>query len=102
MTNLLCDSIDFATKFEEDKKSETYSVQFKQQIKTRVLARITLHSLRLVLPRTSLVFLKIPACLYNSTMHSARFFYFFTLSSAFDLASQSINNSWRNSKQKFT
>ena len=27
---------------------------------------------------TSLVFLKIPACLYNSTMHSDAFFYFFT------------------------
>ena len=44
MTNLLCDSIDFATKFEEDRKSETCSVQFKQQIKTRMLARITLHT----------------------------------------------------------
>jgi len=43
MTNLLCDSIDFATKFEEDRKSETCSVQFKQQIKTRILAGITLH-----------------------------------------------------------
>ena len=27
---------------------------------------------------TSLVFLKIPACLYNSTMHSDAFFYFLT------------------------
>ena len=45
MTNLLCDSIDFATKFEEDRKSETCSVQFKQQIKTRILAGITLHKI---------------------------------------------------------
>ena len=44
MTNLLCDSIDYGTKFEEDRKSETCSVQFKQQIKTRILAGITLHN----------------------------------------------------------
>ena len=31
--------------------------------------------LRLVPLCTSLVFLKIPACLYNSTMHSARFLF---------------------------
>ena len=32
MTNLLCNSIDYATKFEEDRKSQTCLVQFKQQI----------------------------------------------------------------------
>ena len=31
--------------------------------------------LRLVLLRTFLVLLKIPACLYNSKMHSARFLF---------------------------
>ena len=31
--------------------------------------------LQLVLLRTSLVFLKISACLYNSTMYSARFLF---------------------------
>ena len=38
-------SSDYATKFEEDRKSETCSVQFKQQIKTQILAGITLHTL---------------------------------------------------------
>ena len=32
---------------------------------------------REVLLRTSLVFLKIPACLYNSTMQEEQVFYFF-------------------------
>ena len=36
----------------------------------------SLH-LRLALLRTSFVFLKIPACLYNSTMHEEQVFYFF-------------------------
>ena len=31
----------------------------------------------LVLFRTSLVFFKIPTCLYNSTMHSARFLFLY-------------------------
>ena len=35
--------------------------------------------LRLVLLLSSLVFLKIPACLYNSTMHEEQAFYFFFL-----------------------
>ena len=33
--------------------------------------------LRLVLLRTSLLFLKIPACLHNSTMHSARYLFLY-------------------------
>jgi len=58
---------------------------------TRVLYRVIMHAayvmslnargFLLAAPRaslcTSLVFLKLPACLYNSIMHSDAFFYFF-------------------------
>ena len=49
-----------------------FTIHFIKEIKNLFLERC----LRLVLLRTSLVFLKIPACLYNPTTHLARFLFF--------------------------
>ena len=43
----------------------------------RTLEKCEMNILWLVLLRTSLVFLKIPACLYHSTMHSMRFLFLY-------------------------
>ena len=56
-----------------------FITEIKQLLPRALLSSIStwefLRRTRDVLPRTSLVFLKIPKCLYNSTMHSAGFLF---------------------------